>query len=322
MQLHPYIEANAKQSRLKSTQYNLESLTQGGQITAALGITMDDKARATTAEDAEELAAIHAIIAQKRLERRETLRLERHEARKRAKIAKAAKAAAEGRPLYHSTAPFPGEIAAPPKGRRRKRKKANTLQLLLYSLGAGMGLVLTAAVIFILSLWILLPEYSNENWLYLTEKRPQAVVDFGTLPTRMSEQQWLASQSNLKFYCSDAPQQGFGSERSCYADISALNNLPAMGMTAHFAANQLAHITVSIPWWEHRDRLRQLHHTLGSPVIHKLPAVEGLRLEGWQLSNGSGLFYNFDRYWAPTRWSQIIWTSAQQCQREHCFSNQ
>ena len=132
---------------------------------------------------------------------------------------------------YHSTAPFPGEVAAPTKGRRRKRRKANTLQLLLYSLGAGTGLVLTATILFILSLWIFLPEYSNENWLYLTEKRPQAVVDFSSLPTRMSEQQWLASQSNLKFYCSDTPQQGFGSERSCYADISALNTIARASST-------------------------------------------------------------------------------------------
>lgn len=283
---------------------------------------MDTKARQTNQADAEELAEIHAIIAQKRLERRETLRLERHEARKRAKIAKAAKAAAEGRPLYPSTAPLPGSPISQVKKKRRRRKKASSSQLLIYSLATGLGLMLCTALLSIVALWVLYPDYSNENWLYLTESRPAASVDFASIPPETSEAQWLAKHSQLKFYCSDAPQQGYGSERSCYADISALNGLPAMGLTAHFSGNRLAHLTVSIPWWDHRDRLRQLHQTLGAPVIHKLPAVDGLRLEGWHLSNGSGIFYNFDRNWAPTKWSQMIWTSAKQCQYEHCFPEQ
>ena len=47
--------------------------------------------------------------------------------------------------------------------------------------------------------------------------------------------------------------------------------------------------------------------------------LDGVRLHGWDLGNGSAVFLNRDRPLNPFQWNGIYWRSATACRQQGCF---
>lgn len=163
------------------------------------------------------------------------------------------------------------------------------------------------------------PENVKEYRLYLTEARPPIAFGFDELSQEWSEADLRTYFKDIRFTCSQNEAQGNPKERICFADVSAHNSTPAMFLSFFFVDGQLDRVAINIPWWAHQTAYKTTVAQFGPPVASQFLPVDGIRLHGWKLANGSALFLNRDRPFNPLEWNSILWQSARACTQSGCF---
>jgi uncharacterized membrane protein YhaH (DUF805 family) len=165
------------------------------------------------------------------------------------------------------------------------------------------------------------PEKFREYRLYLSGDRPSIDLYLRQLSQNMSEGELLRKYPDLKWNCyKNYPGENFD-ERSCYADISSFNDMPAMFIGFHFAQEGLNHMTVAVPWWQHRALMHYVESSLGVPEGIYPDRKGGVPLMGWKLKDGNAVFINARINDNTMMWNLIYWTSQRACLEEGCFVN-
>lgn len=163
------------------------------------------------------------------------------------------------------------------------------------------------------------PEHFREYRLYLTEQRPALDFSFDELSEDWSEADLRRRFSDVPATCYAGMPEGTPEGKACYLDISAYNGAPALGAVFFFVNDRLSKANVNLPWWGHDTVKREIVHAYGAPYAEQDEPVDGLRLQGWKLGNGSALFLNRDRELNPVMWSSVYWSSRRLCVRTGCF---
>lgn len=163
------------------------------------------------------------------------------------------------------------------------------------------------------------PDHAREYYLYITESRPDASLQFTELSEDWSEQLVQERFSDLTLRCYDNRPGEYLDDRSCFADVGSLNGHGAMNISFYFKNKKLNRLAVNVPWWSHWAAYMSLKASHGQPLASQFWPRHGVRLHGWQLSNRSAVFFNQDRPLNPLQWSGIFWVSDRQCQLEGCF---
>ncbi|MGM9485251.1 hypothetical protein ACS5PN_28960 [Roseateles sp. NT4] len=179
----------------------------------------------------------------------------------------------------------------------------------------GLLLMLCAAT----ALFVSFPGHAREYWRYLTQSRPALVLNYADISQDWTEQQLKERFASLELQCYDNRPGESLDDRSCYADIGSHDGMPAMNVAFHLKAGKLNHLGVQVPWWAHGRHWRKLEATYGKPLAAQQQPVQGVRLSGWQLSDGA-LFFNRDRPLNPLMWSMVFWSSERACGPRTCFT--
>jgi hypothetical protein len=108
-------------------------------------------------------------------------------------------------------------------------------------------------------------------------------------------------------------------DRACGVKIKSYNGVPAVYLAFFFNAAQLRQVAISLPSWAHADAYKKLVAEYGVPYASQLLPAEGVRLHGWRLPDGAGLFFNRDRPLNPLETNAIYWRSATECRSTGCF---
>jgi hypothetical protein len=167
---------------------------------------------------------------------------------------------------------------------------------------------------------LLVSDHAREYRLYFTETRPSATIDFAALPQEATERDIRAAHPLLALRCYTNRPGEYLDDRSCFADVSALNGTPALSISFHFASGKLNRMSANIPWWAHRAAYEAITGIHGPPVASQARAVASVRLHGWALPDGGALFYNRDRPLNPLRFNGLLWVSSRQCARQGCLA--
>lgn len=114
---------------------------------------------------------------------------------------------------------------------------------------------------------------------------------------------------------------GLPVERACSIDVKSHNGVPALYIAFFFKQDRLQFVSVNIPRWSLRDAKENLNRQFGSSVAIQLIRHNGVRLEGWHLSNGSGLFLNRDQSDDFFSWNSILWVNTSICKDNGCFKS-
>jgi hypothetical protein len=158
----------------------------------------------------------------------------------------------------------------------------------------------------------------NEYWLYFTQDRRGASLDLRTLSEDWTESTLRERLPGHPIGCH--PYTGpLPVQRACGVDVKAVNGVPAMFLSFFFAGGRLDQVAISVPWWNHPSAHRYLRETLGRPSASQVIPIDGVRLHGWDLGNGSAVFLNRDRPFNPLQWNGIYWRSATACRQQGCF---
>ena len=185
------------------------------------------------------------------------------------------------------------------------------------------GKMIKVAIAILLGLLAILffafPQHLREYRLYFTETRPRTVLSYEELSQDWSEEQVKSKLQQLQFRCYDNAPGEYLDERSCFADVSSHNGVPAMSLAFYFAKGKLNHMTVQVPWWHHRSLERLMNAAYGRPIAAQFLPVEGVRLAGWKLRSGNAMFMNRDLPFNPLSWSMVLWSSQRACQPKGCF---
>ena len=163
------------------------------------------------------------------------------------------------------------------------------------------------------------PQQLREYRLYFTEDRPSTVLAYEAVSQEWSEQDLKSKISAASFRCYDNRPGEYLDQRSCFADVSSHNGVPAMSLAFYFAAGKLNHMTVQVPWWKHRALVRSMSAAYGQPTGAQAVPVAGVRLVGWQLRSGNAVFMDRDQPLNPLAWSMVLWSSARSCEPKGCF---
>ena len=185
---------------------------------------------------------------------------------------------------------------------------------------AGLAIALVAAVVGLVALSMFFPIQVRENRLYLTEKRPGLDFRFDALSQNWSEADLRKQFEGKPIKCYSNQQTGGLGDKVCNVDIASHNGARAMGAAFFFDQGRLDNVRVSVPWWAHDQMLQTTLRLYGTPSAAQPRRIGGLRLVGWKLPDGSGLFYNIDRHVNPLMWSAVYWRSGRACASDSgCF---
>jgi hypothetical protein len=158
----------------------------------------------------------------------------------------------------------------------------------------------------------------QEHWLFLTRERTELALPLHEISQQWQERSLRERFPNLQLDCyNNEPGQYLG-QRSCFADLTALNGYPAMAIAFHLNDGSVDYVTVHIPSWVFDRMHRHLRETYGAPRAEQPVPHADVRLAGWKLSSGS-IFVNRDRPRNPLSINQILWTSDRQCARSPCW---
>lgn len=166
---------------------------------------------------------------------------------------------------------------------------------------------------------LLSPGRLKEYQLYLSESRPAIQLDYTALSQDWDEAALKTALSPHQVVCGDSTPSPDMADRSCYIDIDGLNGHPAMLAAFHFKHGRLDSASVNIPWWSHQPALAQLRGQFGLPDAAQTEFIADVRLLGWQLPDGSAVFYNRDRPFDFTRFNGIYWASPRRCLAQQCI---
>lgn len=159
-----------------------------------------------------------------------------------------------------------------------------------------------------------------EYRLYFTEDRKDVSFAIGELSETWTEQTLRERFAGLPIHCQPNPGAGLG-DLACAVDVKSYNGLPALFISFFFEAGQLQQVSVNVPWWKHDAAYARLRQWLGPPHASQVFPHSGVRLHGWQLAGGAGVFFNRDASLNPLEWSAIQWRSASSCAALPCFGS-
>jgi hypothetical protein len=179
----------------------------------------------------------------------------------------------------------------------------------------GVLLLMLLAILLVLSH----PQHAREYKLYLSEQRPGVTFQLDELSPTWTESDLRARFAALDWRCYDNRPGEYLDDRSCFADVQSFNGHGAMGLSFYFKAGRLNQAVVNVPWWSHWSALGSLEAQYGPPLASQWLPRAGVRLHGWQLANGGGVFFNRDLPLNPLEWNAIFWRSARECALRPCF---
>lgn len=159
----------------------------------------------------------------------------------------------------------------------------------------------------------------QEYRLYLTQPREAA-----SLPWRELNASWDESTVRQRFVGFPMRCYGDGSgipgaNRTCAVDLGSLNGVPAMYANFFFGQKGLLRVGIAVPWWSHTASFASLHQEFGEPDATQTRFIAGVRLHGWKLADGAGVFCNVDRPINPLEPNSIQWVSAAACGAGPCI---
>lgn len=157
-----------------------------------------------------------------------------------------------------------------------------------------------------------------EYWLFLTRSRTPLLLPLHEISQQWQEQDLRAQFPALNLDCyNNAPGQYLG-QRSCFADITSMNEFPAMAVAFHMNSGRVDHVTVHVPSWGFKRVHAELRNAYGSPLSEQPEPIADVRLAGWKLSGGS-IFVNRDPPSNPLSVNQVLWSSDRLCARTPCW---
>ncbi|WP_280815111.1 hypothetical protein [Variovorax sp. TBS-050B] len=109
-------------------------------------------------------------------------------------------------------------------------------------------------------------------------------------------------------------------DRACGVKIKSYNGIPALYLALFFKDAKLQQMAISLPWWAQGKAYRNVVAEHGAPSASQPRSFSGVRLHGWRLPDGGGLFLNRDRPFNPLDTNAIYWRSATECRTRGCFS--
>lgn len=161
----------------------------------------------------------------------------------------------------------------------------------------------------------------QEYWWHLTETRPALDLPFEQISQDWTEADLRARFPDLAWRCMSSAAHASLGNRGCYADISAHNGLSAMAVAFHLREGRVHHAVVHHPSWVHKRMLRDLRQRHGRPHATQRLRVQGVRLTGWKLPNGS-LFANHNVPDNPLKPNTTMWSSPRACTERPCWTSQ
>lgn len=169
--------------------------------------------------------------------------------------------------------------------------------------------------------WLSLTRYPplQEYRLYLTEPRVAASLPWRELNTSWNESNVRQRFAGLPVRCYADGSGMPGATRTCAVDLRSLNGVPAMYANFFFSQKGLLRVAIAIPWWSHSAGFASLHQEFGEPAATQTHSFAGVRLHGWKLADGAGVFCSADRPINPLEPSSIQWVSAEACGAAPCI---
>jgi hypothetical protein len=184
----------------------------------------------------------------------------------------------------------------------------------------ALAVVIAAVVLSLAYASYAYPEHLREYRLYVLEKRPPLDFSFEDLSQDLTERTLAVQFAGKAWNCRNAPSTQDLGDRVCYLDIAQHNEVAAMAAAFYFKDGTLSFVSIHVPTWAHSSMNIALLKKYGGPAGYQPQPFFGVRLKGWQLANGSALFYNRDRDPNPLMWSAILWASQRTCQAKACFT--
>lgn len=158
----------------------------------------------------------------------------------------------------------------------------------------------------------------EEHWLFLTRASTPLSLPLAEISQQWQEQSLRTQFPNLQLACYDnAPGQYLG-QRSCFADITSFNGVPAMAIAFHMNGGLVDHVSVHVPNWEFQRLHAHLRSTYGAPLDEQPEPFAGVRLAGWKITGGS-IFVNRDQSGNPLSFNQVLWSSDRLCAGSPCW---
>lgn len=158
----------------------------------------------------------------------------------------------------------------------------------------------------------------RQHQLYFTENRQDVSFQFAELSEAWTVNTLRKRFAGYPIHCYPNPGDNLG-DLACAMDVKSFNGLPALFISFFFDAGQLQQISINVPWWKHRAAYKYLVASIGPQTASQVLHQEGVRLHGWHLPDGAGVFYNRDKSRNPLQWNGIYWRSASSCTNNACF---
>jgi hypothetical protein len=163
------------------------------------------------------------------------------------------------------------------------------------------------------------PEMMKEYELYFKEQRPIMQLDFRSLSQDWTESELKTQFASYKINCYASNPGNTLGQRTCTTDLQGFNGHSAMLGVFYFRDGKLDAASVNVPWWAHAGPLESLAQMYGPPTSKQFAFYAGIRLLGWQLSDGSAVFYNRERPFNLMDPNKLLWHSARHCAQRRCF---
>lgn len=183
-----------------------------------------------------------------------------------------------------------------------------------------LAILIGLVFLYVILLSLIFPDRAREYRLYLTESRHALDFSFDDLSDRWTEADLRLYFESEKIRCYEDGFVGKLGNKACVVDVSSHNGVPAMFVSFFFADNKLNSAIVALPWWVHGQMLETLANDYGAPAGLQEKPVNDVRLIGWSLQNGGGLFINRERDHNPLFWNVLLWASPRLCGFSGCFS--
>lgn len=169
-------------------------------------------------------------------------------------------------------------------------------------------------------IWLWNTRYApvREYRLYFTEDRKVAQLAWGQVSEAWSEAEVSKRFASHPVRCEPDFTGIPRVTRVCTVDVKSLNGVPTLYITFMFAEGKLLRVATMIPWWSHGKGLQALQSTFGPPQITQDQPRSGVRLHGWSLPGGAGLFYNRDRPRSLLEPNSVQWVGASGCRPDPC----
>ena len=168
-------------------------------------------------------------------------------------------------------------------------------------------------------LFLAFPQHLREYRLYFTQSRPGTVLSYEEMSQEWSEEEVKAKLPSVEFRCYDNGPGEYLDDRSCFGDVSSHNGVAALSLAFYFAKGKLNHMTVQVPWWRAGALENLMLSAYGRPAVVQDEPVQDVRLVGWKLRSGGGVFTNRDMPLNPLSWNMVLWSSQRACELKGCF---